>query len=1098
MKLTVAAVSAPALSRLREFLETWEQTQSYPIFWKLYYIAESNDMLQAEDIRSSLAEADVAVVDAMGASAMLNEIIFKGLQSCSGTRIVIGNVHRELNRLGSFSMDSMKMMGKKKEDAPKKEGKSAVKTMRMIRRMAMLAGSVIPTGMTRDMKNLFTLIDYWQQATEQDIASFMHLILRSYFGQKQLPKEKAPTIRYGIYLKDPESMQCWDSVSGYAKSHRLVPGRETVALLFYGHVYPNDFYPVVAALYRELGKRYNVLPIAFSQNEDKDLETLEKFLMQEKYPIAAAVNTMPFRLGAGPMGGNAEAAAELLKKRNVPYFKPFCITKCEKQVWETEEALNAGEFLIHIMLPELDGGLLTYPVGIIAEEAARVSGVSLTAIEPMESRITQYVRRVGRYIALQKKPNSEKRVAVVCYNYPPGEDNLLGGALLDTLESLPVLLKAMKAAGYRVTEKTAEELKAYFTDGHGNAPEWCEKKPEFGLELGNVLIGVQPLRAEHMNADSYHDKNRRPPKAYTDFYEALQGYDAILHFGTHGTLEFLPGKENGISESCWCERILGDVPHFYYYYMGNPSEAMIAKRRSNACLISYAPPAFVPGTTAYTQLRAQISEYREALQMAPERSHALLESIANQASAIGMTEGSFTAKELPRLEDALECYEESLIPDGLHIMDETEAAGILKALNGEYLEAAPGGDVLKNNRMLPAGRNLVQFDPRLVPTAAAADRGAKIARETLEQYREKHGTYPNSCAVIAWGLEVSKTQGETIGQIMEYLGIRLADKSSSYESRLQIIPAKELSHPRMDVVIHICGFFRDMYPNLLNDLNEIFRLLDEQDEPDAVSLYAKNTRALRAKLLSQGMDPAKAAELARSRIFGPKEGEYGTRLTDSVHSGRWQRETELADLFTGSLSYVYTATQKGTAARELLGSHYQNVELMSQVRNNVEYELVDLDHYFEFYGGLAKSIETVKGSLPEMLVADSVGSSIHVMDVQTSLSKGIQTRVLNPKWIEGMMKHDYHGVNQISKRFENIVGFAATTGQVRSETFSQLEKTYVADEALRTRMQESNKWGYLSMLKRLAEANNRGYWNATEEELELLQDVWMETEGSIE
>ena len=153
------------------------------------------------------------------------------------------------------------------------------------------------------MKNVFLLIDYWQQATRTDMESFMHLILRQYGGRKFLPKEKPCTMEYGVYLKDPFSMETCDTPAKFWKKAAFDSQRETVALLFYGHSYPNDFLPVVQALAEKLGERYNLLPIAFSQNEDGDLEKLEEIVCQNISPVAAVINLMPFRLGAGRWAG---------------------------------------------------------------------------------------------------------------------------------------------------------------------------------------------------------------------------------------------------------------------------------------------------------------------------------------------------------------------------------------------------------------------------------------------------------------------------------------------------------------------------------------------------------------------------------------------------------------------------------------------------------------------------------------------------------------------------------------------------------------------------------------------------------------------------
>ena len=174
------------------------------------------------------------------------------------------------------------------------------------------------------------------------------------------------------------------------------------------------------------------------------------------------------------------------------------------------------------------------------------------------------------------------------------------------------------------------------------------------------------------------------------------------------------------------------------------------------------------------------------------------------------------------------------------------------------------------------------------------------------------------------------------------------------------------------------------------------------------------------------------------------------------------------------------------------------MDFISQVRNNVEYELTDLDHYYEFYGGLARAVENQKGQKPVMLVADTTGEAVKVQDLAQALNRGISTRLLNPKWIEGMMRHDYHGVQQVARRFENVIGFAASTDAVASETFSRMTRCYAGDENLRHQMQKSNKWAYMKMMERLMEANNRGYYKATEEELSQIREAYLEAEGEAE
>ena len=1136
IRITVCAVSAPAIRQLADFQKEYAgERRSRALSWHIFHAVRP---LWSEKEKAELTEAvrtaDAAVIDLMGAPEELCDVVAAALKDCGGQRIVIGNNCRDLTRLGRFSMGMMSGMGGKgkknggKDSAEDRQAegggeakpkKSAAHVMRLIRRMSLVLGTVVPAGMPADMKNLFRLIDYWQQAEPEDIRSFMYLLLRNYFGEKELPKPKPCTMRYGIYLKDPKTGSVTDSPQRYAATVGFSKEKPTVALFQYGHRYPNDFSPVADMLRAELAKSCNILDVAFTQNEDSDLDTLEKILSDKAYPLRAIVNLLSFRLGAGPMGGDAERAVRILEKAGVPYFKPFCMTRTSLESWREGDPVNPGEFLIDILLPELDGGILTVPAGVVAATE------QTSELLPVEERIRSLAARIGAYLSLQGKANGAKKIALICYNNPPGEGNLFGGAFLDTAETLSVLLRVLKEAGYDSAEASADSIReSFLKDGAVNAPVWSdtdkplamkrlgdEEYPIYGKTYGSILIALQPLRAEHMDETTVHDKNLPPTMKYQAFYRWLEEdfhADAVVHVGTHGTLEFLPGREAALSGDCWPDRLIGSTPHFYLYYMGNPSEAMIARRRTHAALIGYQPPKFRESGLygGFAELKALIDEYRESLNSAPEKCAELLERIETAAGDLGLPGGGKAgrAADLDAMEGELLRFEESMIPDGLHVFGQAdcgecrEIEGLLAALEGRYIPCGKAGDIMKNDDLFPSGRNLVQFDPRAVPTVTAFDRGARAAKLLLERYHDERGVWPKTTAVILWGLETSRSQGETVGQIMEYLGIRLKETFTSFDDRFEIVPAEELEHPRVDVVVQICGFFRDMFPNLTQNFNVMLRKLDELNEPDEVSSFAANTRVFREQLTAAGMERSRAAELARSRIFGPAPGEYATALTDIVRTGKWTEEKTLGDIFTGDLSYVYSEHFQGVSGKELLTKQYEQVEMISQLRSMADYELTDLDHYYEFYGGLARAVENVRGEPSALYVADTAGAEVRAEGLASSLQRGIGTRLLNPAWIDGMMRHGYHGVQQINRRFENVLGFSAATGEVGSETFSRMEACYVGDRRRQEQLRSANRYAYISMLERLMEANHRGYWDATDEELAEVRQAYLKTEGEAE
>jgi cobaltochelatase CobN len=617
--------------------------------------------------------------------------------------------------------------------------------------------------------------------------------------------------------------------------------------------------------------------------------------------------------------------------------------------------------------------------------------------------------------------------------------------------------------------------------------------------------------------------------------------------------------------------IMGDSVHIYIYYSGNPSEAMIAKRRSHACLISYMPPPFIKSGIYgdLIELEESIAEYRESSKTDKGRGETLRRSIVEKAKTMRLPE------DIDEIEDELIAMRESLIPRGLHcfgrpynkedaecyalnsmrfphegikslgdilphlddadidrlygeynadrkipaILEGNEDAktsleyeyslmlrsmvtnefeGLGKALSGRFVDAKPGGDHMKVPEVLPTGHNIVQFNPDRVPTSAAFERGALAAEDMITQYHQRTGEYPHGAALVLWGLETSRTQGMTIGQICGYLGLRLLKTSGNFLNRFEVIPISELGRPRIDVTVSMCGFFRDMFPNLVGGLSDIFSLVASLDEPENMNFCKTNTCRNRRYLEKIGYSGNELDDLSECRLFGPARGEYGTSVTGVVNGASWKEEEELGNIFSDSLRYAYSRNSYGSDVNGLLKINHTDIDIVSQVKDSKDRELIDLDHYYEFLGGLSKAVEIARGRKVSVYVVDGSASKVRVDTVKRSIERGIRTRLLNTKWIDGLLEVKYHGAQQIEDRFENIIGLAATVGEVESGVFSDMFKCYVEDRDVRERVRDNNNWAYISMLNRLFEANSRGYWDATDNELEVLKAVYLESEGIAE
>lgn len=431
-----------------------------------------------------------------------------------------------------------------------------------------------------------------------------------------------------------------------------------------------------------------------------------------------------------------------------------------------------------------------------------------------------------------------------------------------------------------------------------------------------------------------------------------------------------------------------------------------------------------------------------------------------------------------------------------------ELANCLRGLSTEFIEPSLGGDVIRKPDVLPTGKNINQFDPTRIPTETACERGAEIAAKTLQKFIERDQRYPEGVGIVLWGFETTNSGGETIGQILAYLGVRVVRRFGSWSTELEVVPLEKLGRPRIDCHLSICGFFRDMFPNIIQLLNQAFALVSELDEPIEENFVRKhsleNLESIRQEVIDGLLTESSAKKLAYGRIYGPQAGEYGTRMLSLLEDSVWKDEKDLAEIYMESMSHLYTDNVHGEKNSLLYRRSVGNIELISQVRDRHDHEIVDLDHYFEFFGGLNKAVETVSGRTPMLMISDTTREAIKTEDIRDVITRGTRTRLLNPKWIDEMLKHEYHGAQQIEERVYNTLGLAATTHAVDNWIWSSIANRFIFDEEMRKRLQENNQFAAAGIVERLLEAEQRGYWDATEEELEQLRQAYLEIEGDIE
>jgi len=1227
-----------ACSPTRSMFKAVRELKAEGIDWELkliYDLELTEEKITREELFNDLVISDAIIMDFRGTAFGLEEIFQEAL--VDARKPVLGMPYARaimpFIQLGEFSMKKFARTEKVEAEPFIDTPSSFVERIRMFQNLILKAGKYLPIVYFKDAANYVRFCKYFYAGGIENYSNMFRLIL-SYLGVETKPlAEPAEPKEYGIYHPD---LGYFDDLEAYWSVKGFRSDKPNIGVLFFGGLHLELAEETLRALERKFAG-YNFIPVY--TDGFKTLEALRNYLGDKRRPVEAIISLQWFRLNGGPLGGNPQETITLLNKLNVPVFTPATMYMERIEDWKKSPiGLDPIETIASITWPELDGCIEPIPICGIHENPN--DNQSCPAIVPITDRMERISDRIKKRIALRAKSNQEKRIALIIYNYPPGEANLASAAYLDVFTSIEQILKSLKTAGYlvKIPEKPLSEL---FLEFHlVNSGRWlnpakipfcgfslelndyleffhtlpassqkqvtafwgeppgkimCNAERIFipAIELGNLLIGLQPSRPLIKKQDpsqSAHDRSVPPHHQYLAFYYWLEKKwqaDAVVHIGTHGLLEFMPGKELAPAREDFPELLIGNLPHFYFYHILNTSEASIAKRRAYATLISYnSPPYSEAGLyQEYQELENLIQQYQVSA-IDPARANRLREMIEEKAKAVNLS-----VTNIDQLHNEIYRIKRSVIPRGLHIIgksyhqseakdflklllrwdrgeihslekifgegiskgelegkvnqiielaldkgpelavrsvrlsrasrekilrtlrfgiekmknfinNQNELINLLKALNGEYLEPGPGGDVIRTPEILPSGKNIFQFDPTQVPTDLAMERGAEIAEKTLMRYRAQTGVYPESVAVVLWGFETTGTGGETIGQIFRYLGVKLNRKYGFWDPKPEPISLKELGRPRIDCLVSICGFFREMFPQQLELLAQTFQLLSELDEPEELNPIKKHSRENRELIAStpnpQKLDCRIAERLACARIFGPQSGEYGTKMLSLIEDSVWEKEEDLAKAHFDSMAYAHAKNLHAFRIEEIYLQNLKRVKLVSQIIYSNDYDLIDLDHYYEFSGGLSRSIEMETGRRPALFFSDSRWEKIETESAGVFLENAIRSRLLNPKWIDSMLNHNWHGPQKIADRVEYLIGWSATAHNVPSWIYSQIANKFVFDQNTLDRINASNPFAGHQLMERLMEAFHRGYWQASEEEIHRLENAINQNEALLE
>ncbi len=1108
-----------------------------------------------------------------------------------------------LTRMGKFDMsqDASGPMGfiKKIRDRKKAEkGGAGEQEMSMLRRLPKIL-RFIP-GTAQDVRAYFLALQYWLAGSEENMTNLVRFLAFRYGSgdraklgsdsKVSLPVEYPDVGLYHPRLK----RKLVERVRALPRPDRDHAGTVGLVLMRSYPVAGNaGHYDGVIAAMEALGLR--VIP-AFASGLDAR-PAIERFFYGRGGPtVDAIVSLTGFPLVGGPAYNDADAAEQVLAEMNVPYIGATPLEFQTLEEWtDSERGLVPVEATMMVAIPELEGATGSMVIGGRSTAAEDERDMTVA-----DERAEALAMRVARLIRLRRLPATERRLGIVLFNFPPNAGSTGSAAHLAVFESLYNVLAGLKRDGYDVDlPADVDALRAMIIDGnaqqygtdanvlecvelddHVRHEPWLDEveaqwgpapgqhltdgRSLFiqGAKFGNVFVGVQPAFGyEGDPMRLLFERGFAPTHAFCAFYRYLRdtfAADAVLHFGTHGALEFMPGKQAGMSSECWPDRLIGALPNFYLYASNNPSEGAIAKRRSAATLVSYRTPS-----VTRAGLHQELSEFKGALdhwrRLDPEERidhDSLRDVIVESTESLGMDvdlgrgldDSAVTALWHKVLE-----LEGALIPEGLHIVgdipdsqertsllteiasasdspdvpadviaaiatsdkfeltesdqaapiieqlvnidshlrQDAEIPALLNALNGGFVRPGPGGDLLRNPDVLPTGRNIHGFDPFRIPSAYACRDGRIQCERVLARHVQDGNGLPESVAMVLWATDNLKSEGAPLGQALSLLGARPRFDSYGRLTGAELIGLEELGRPRIDVVVTLSGMFRDLLPLQIKLFAEAAYLAATADEPESMNFVRKHALECQSKL---ELD----VESSALRVFSNADGAYGSNLNLLVDAGTWGDESELGNTFVQRKGFAYDRAGAASAQGALLQHLLSRIELAYQNLESVELGVTTVDHYFDSLGGIHRVAREQSGEDVPVYIGDQTTGDATVRTLEEQVTLETHSRILNPKWYEGMLAHGFEGVRHIECHLTNTVGWSATTGRVAPWVYQQIAQTFVLDEQMRNRLAKLNPKASCRVANRLIEATDRSYWTPDEETLDALMNAGAELEDRLE
>ena len=822
---------------------------------------------------------------------------------------------------------------------------------------------------------------------------------------------------------------------------------------------------------------------------------------------AAIVNATAFS-GRGDDGTSPLDAAE------VPVFQVALATSSEAAWASAERGLSPADLAMHVVLPEVDGRIFA---GVASFKEPSLRDLELEFARHSHrahtERIAAIADRVASWVRLREKPSSEKHLALVLSTYPGKDWQMAHAVGLDALASAEAMLEDLEtqdfaiSAGLPLPQALAEDRLSWPLESYRKAllklpaslredleQAWGppDKDPDChdgaflfaATRRGAALVALQPERGSRRRRDDeYHDLSRVPRHAYVAFYLFLRhvfACDALVHIGAHGTLEWLPGKAVALSQDCWPEALIGDLPVIYPFIVNDPGEAAQAKRRIGAVTLGHIPPPLRRSATPERLVRLEtlLDEFSNADGLDPRRRDRLQNSIREEARAqgiesdLGLDAAACPAEALTRIDRFVCDIKESQFGDGLHVFGRPpkvegnlatstsvagEKAALADALAGRRIEAGPSGSPYRGRSdVLPTGRNLFTTDPRAVPTRSAHAQGVRLAEELLRRHLQDEGDWPQDLVVDLWGSATMRTAGEEFAMALHLLGTKpIWDEGSERVSGIEILPLALLDRPRIDVTLRVSGLFRDVFPTLSTLFAQAVRALCARDEAPDWNPYA-------------GRQP-------QPRVYGPAPGSFGLGLGTAAEDYTAQGRREAGEAWLSGSAWAL----EGELAKpdpDGLAARVAEADAFVHLQDLPETDLLLAADYAAHQAGFAAA-QAVVGGQAKLYHLDNADPEMpRARHLREEVARVVRARAANPDWLAGMRRHGFRGAAEIAATLEHLAAFANLADVVAPQLLDLYHEATLGDPETRGFLAQANPAALAAMEHRFAALYQAGLW----------------------